>query len=320
MHLVVGAGAVGIGLGATLLAAGEPVGFVARGETLRALASDGCARVGLFGDVAFPAGSFGLFEAPEDFEGEPAAVWVATKSWASREVARALAASPAIRAGGAPIVLAQNGLGNAETFAAHFARSRVFNAMVITGFRRVRRHQVEVTVHADPILLGSLFGADLAPVRSLSAALARGGIPADTSDDFGAELWAKVLYNCALNPLGAILGVPYGALGRGETTRALIEEIVREVFAVMRASGEHTHWSDANAYLRHFYASLLPPTEQHESSMLQDVRTGRPTEIEALCGEVSRRGGALSVETPVNEALAVLVRTLEKRRGPARDP
>jgi 2-dehydropantoate 2-reductase len=50
--------------------------------------------------------------------------------------------------------------------------------------------------------------------------------------------------------------------------------------------------------------------------MLQDVQAGRRTEIDALCGEVARRGAHRGVPTPVNEALTVLVRALE---GPARE-
>lgn len=314
MHLLVGAGAVGIGLGTTLLAAGEAVGFVARGATAEALARDGCARTGLFGDVAFAPSRFRVFASAKDARGPLDAVWVATKSWASADVADALAAAPAVQTDDAPIVLAQNGLGNAEIFAARFPADRVFNASVITGFRRRRPHQVEVTVHADPILLGGLTrGCDLERLRPLARALARGGIPADTTPDFEAELWAKVLYNCALNPLGALLGVAYGELGRRERTRLLMRRVVEEVFAVMRAEGAHTRWPGPEAWLRHFHATLLPATGGHESSMLQDVRAGRRTEIDALCGEIARRGARHGLDTPVNQALAVLVRALEAR-------
>ncbi len=45
--------------------------------------------------------------------------------------------------------------------------------------------------------------------------------------------------------------------------------------------------------------------------MLQDVRAGRRTEIDALCGEIVRRGDRAGVPTPVNDALAQLIRSLE---------
>ena len=309
-HLVVGAGAVGIGLGTALLAAGELVVFAARGDTAKALRTQGCARGGIFGEVAFPPAAFSVIGEPAELCFPVASVLVATKSFTSREVAADLAKSDVVAGGDAPIVLAQNGLGAAEIFCERFPPQRIFNARVITGFRRSEPSRVEVTVHAEPILIGSVFGADPARVEPLARAIRRGGIPAETTAEIGSWLWAKLLFNCALNPLGAILGVPYGELGRGEATRRLMELVVGEIFGVMRAEGASTRWPDADAYLAHFYAELLPSTALHESSMLQDVRGGRPTEIDALCGEVARRGDRLGVPTPVNEALAGLIRAL----------
>jgi 2-dehydropantoate 2-reductase len=311
-HLVVGAGAVGIGLGTALLAAGEPVVFAARGDTAKALRARGCARGGIFGEVAFAPGAFSVVADPAELRDPPASVLVATKTFTSRDVAAALAKSDAITSGEAPIVLAHNGLGTAEIFCERFAPQRIYNARVITGFRRSEPARVEVTVHAEPVLIGSLFGADTFRVAALARAIARGGIPARTTAEIGAWLWAKLLFNCALNPLGAILGVPYGELGRSEATRRLMDLVVREIFAVMEAEGESTRWPDATAYLAHFYADLLPSTALHESSMLQDVRAGRPTEIDALCGEVARRGARRSVPAPVNEALARLIHALSE--------
>lgn len=309
--LVVGAGAVGLGLGSALLQAGERVTFVARGDTAAALRGAGCARRGILGEHTFRPDTFGVIETPSQLREPPDTLLVATKSTASAEVARDLAAVPAIARSPAPIVLAQNGLGNAEIFFEHFVPERVFNARVITGFRRDALHCVEITVHADAVRVGSLSGRDPDPVAGFAEALSRGGIPAATTPDIGAWLWAKVLYNCALNPLGALLGVPYGELARGESTRRLMELVVREVFAVMRACGGSTHWQDADAYLAHFYETLLPATAGHESSMLQDVRASRRTEIDALCGEIATRGAAENVPTPVNQALTRLIHALE---------
>jgi 2-dehydropantoate 2-reductase len=64
---------------------------------------------------------------------------------------------------------------------------------------------------------------------------------------------------------------------------------------------------------------LLPPTAAHESSMLQDLRAGRRTEIDAITGEVVRLAEAHGVGVPVSRALLALVRFAEERgRGEAR--
>ena len=77
----------------------------------------------------------------------------------------------------------------------------------------------------------------------------------------------------------------------------------------------HTHWPDADAYLEVFFDALLPPTAEHESSMLQDLRAGRPTEIEAISGAVCALAAAYGVATPCNAALATLVRAAEAGRS-----
>jgi 2-dehydropantoate 2-reductase len=53
--------------------------------------------------------------------------------------------------------------------------------------------------------------------------------------------------------------------------------------------------------------------------MLQDVSSGRPTEIDALCGAVCREGKALGVATPVNEGLLRDVLALQSGRPAGRE-
>lgn len=51
-------------------------------------------------------------------------------------------------------------------------------------------------------------------IHKLANILQQAGVPVSTTDNIKGALWSKVLYNCALNPLGAIMGVPYGKLER----------------------------------------------------------------------------------------------------------
>ena len=128
------------------------------------------------------------------------------------------------------------------------------------------------------------------------------------ADRFGQADW---------NPLGALVGVPYGALGKAPETRRVMQAVAGEIFDVLDRSGRHTHWRSAEAYLDVFYRELLPPTALHASSMLQDLAAGRATEIEALNGAVVRMGVSADVATPVNAALTDLVHAAEQRRRDA---
>ena len=55
-------------------------------------------------------------------------------------------------------------------------------------------------------------------------------------------------------------------------------------------------------------------TKENESSMLQDVKKGKKTEIDAINGAVAALGKKLGVETPVNGVLYALVRGMDRRR------
>ena len=315
--VIVGAGAVGLALGSCLLQSGDAVSFVVRDPRTRAaLRDEGLTRSGLFGEAQHCAADFEILESETELRGrEPDCILVCTKSTASPAVARALGSVWADLGSAPAVVLCQNGWGNAEIFASSLPAERVFSARVITGFRRRAPSRVEITVHAAPIRIGSLFGSGGEPrIDVLCRHISAWGPPCESSPDISKDLLAKLLYNCALNPLGAILGVPYGALGEREETRALIQALLREVFDAIGRAGLSTHWQSADDYLDDFYTLLLPPTQRHESSMLQDLRAGRDTEIDSLSGAVvelaEQHGGA----APVNAALRELVHAIERKR------
>jgi 2-dehydropantoate 2-reductase len=310
--LIYGGGAVGLGIASCLLHSGNDVDILARPETVAALESEGLTRTGIFGQVHAKPGAFRCYRSlSEACSGPYDFILICTKSFDSARAAQDLDEHSGC-IDHATLVLFQNGWGNAEAFAARFDSRRIFNARVITGFRRPRPNEVEVTVHADSIHIGSLFGVDAAPINRLCRAISAGGIPCETTDAIEKDLWAKMLYNCALNPLGAILHVPYGALADHAETRALMDGIVREVFEVMTAGGYKTHWPRAEEFLAVFYDRLVPDTAEHKSSMLQDITAGKRTEIDALNGAVIRLAGERGLAAPYNSAVYALIKFLER--------
>ena len=252
--LVFGAGAVGLGFSSFLLQAGHRVHLVGKEQTVVALRKNGLQRQGIFGAAVFSprqlTASSNLAETGrESFD----FYLVCTKSFDTENSARQLKAESTLAHQKSPIVLCQNGWGNAEIFSRFFPPKQVYNARVITGFIRPEPHVVDVTVHAQPVHLGSLFDGNATRLQLLADALSLGGLPSAVTDDIGKDLWAKMLYNCPLNALGAILQVPYGHLGEEENSRVLMERIVREVFQVLQGLGHASHWPSAGDYLKDFY-------------------------------------------------------------------
>ncbi|MFA5259940.1 MAG: ketopantoate reductase C-terminal domain-containing protein [Candidatus Omnitrophota bacterium] len=184
----------------------------------------------------------------------------------------------------------------------------------ITGFVRHLPNVVDITVHADTIHVGCLSGEDTISVEPLCQKISEEGIPTQTTDSIAKDLWAKMLYNCALNSLGEILNVAYGELGHHSSSRELCDTIIAEVFRVLVATGHETHWRTNEEYRIIFYASLLPLTASHHSSTLQDIKAGKKAEIDALNGIIIQLTRQHNIPVPVNEAVYCMVKFLEQKR------
>jgi 2-dehydropantoate 2-reductase len=313
--LVAGAGALGSVVGGLLAARGLPVTLFGRTAHLDAVQREGLHVEGLFGD--HHVHGLSCITDAAALRGRFATVLLTVKSWDTEDMTRAVA--PHLAPDG-HVVSMQNGLGNLEQIAAVVGEPRTLGARVIFGAEVVTPGRVRVTVEAAPVLVGSPDPSDAA--RAGAAAcwareLAAAGIAAEPTAALLAELWAKVFYNAALNPLGALLGVPYGWLADDADARGVMDAAIGEAFAVARAGGIRLAWRDADAYRAVFYQRLVPATARHRSSMLQDLERGRPTEIDAINGYVVARGAALGVPTPVNATLTRVIRARVRRRHAA---
>jgi len=310
--LVYGAGSVGLGLASCLLKASIKVCLVARANTVRALREVGLTRTGIFGFFHAQPGTFVSYELLVEIQDRPFDfILVCTKSYDSAVSAQDISKHKKLFGKNTKIILCQNGWGNAEIFVRYFEKSRICNARIITGFTRRKPNEVEITVHADAIHIGSLFGGVSSPVQPLCQAIAQGDIPCETTESIEKDLWAKMLYNCALNPLGAILDVPYGKLAKNKYSNTLMDAIIEEVFIVMSAAGYKTHWQSAAGFLKVFYDKLVPDTALHKSSTLQDILAGKKTEIEALTGAVIRLAEKHKINVPHNQAVYSIIKFIE---------
>lgn len=312
--LVAGAGALGCVFGGFLHKAGHRVTLLGRAAQIEAIASEGLLIEGLWGEHQLTG--LQLATQAADVSGPFGAILITVKSYDTRALATAVA--PLLAPEGVAISL-QNGLGNVETLNDVVGGHRVLAGRVIFGAEAGAPGRVRVTVYADPVLIGVWRPAaqpQLATMARLWAErFAAAGIPSAYSDDIEAALWGKVLYNAALNPLGALLGVHYGALGEDAHTRAIMDLVIDEAFRVAVAEGVALPWASAAAYRTVFYDRLIPATYHHRSSMLQDLERGRPTEIEAINGEVWKRGATHGIVAPANELLTRFVRAREALGG-----
>jgi 2-dehydropantoate 2-reductase len=310
--MIYGGGAVGLGIASCLLKAGQEVLICARKETANLLRQEGLIRIGMFGSVSIKGTDFEAVSSLDEVSNKKFDyILVCTKSFDSEPAAENIYAHRDLLKGGGCIVLFQNGWGNAEIVTRLFPREIIYNARVITGFERPKPNQVDITVHADAIHIGNLHSKDKAKVIPLCEAITKGDIPCKAVSEIEKDLWAKMLFNCPLNALGAIFGVAYGTLGERAESRKIMEMIIREVFLVMQAGDYSTYWHAPEEYITLFYNELIPRTAEHHASTLQDLRAGKRTEIDALNGAIVELGKKHGVAVPANEIVYYMIKFME---------
>ncbi len=310
--LIVGCGAVGLSLASALYTSKVEVDLVARGETAEAIMKNGIERCGLFGNVVIVPEKIRLFDKIENTQDSYDFIINSAKSTGNADIAKSLARRGGdILNSGGRIVLSQNGYGNELAFMSIFHKHQIYHASFAIGFRRPKRNISEVTVMTAPISIGSIFGEPAGACTELSDAINQGGIPCATTNEIDKTLWAKLLYNCTLNPLSAILGTNYGGLIKCEDSVSLMKEIISEIFAVMHASSHETFWKNAESYENDFFEKILPPTYRHLSSTLQDIKRKIPTEIDSLNGAVVKMGAQYNIDTPRNTVITQIIKSME---------
>ncbi len=314
-YLVMGAGALGTVLGGLLQHSGQAVAFQGRGAHYEHLLGVGLTITGIWGDYRL-----GPVAAPRAAPAAPDLYDIILLCVKSFDTAAAAAQAARHLAPGGLMVSVQNGLGNLEVVAATVGPERTVGSRVIFGAQITAPGTAAVTVYADKVLLGAFSAEVRADLLAQAAAdLNAAGVPTAVVANILTPIWEKVLYNCALNPLAAILGVTYGELGENPHTRRLMETLIREIYQVAQARRVPLSHPEASAYFRHFITRLVPPTAGHYPSMLQDLRAGRRTEIDALNGAICRYAAAAGLSTPHNDTLCHLIRFLESQGRPLTD-
>jgi 2-dehydropantoate 2-reductase len=299
--VVLGAGAVGLTVAAKVSRVAD-VHAVARRRHVDAVRKRGFLMTGIWGEGAY------RFSCSEDLPGEwqdADFVLITAKSIDTEAICRQFA--DVIR--GREVVSLQNGIGNEEIISQF--TDRVIGGMIITGFEWQGDASVHVSVEAAPMKLGRFPAGVDDEVERLASLIREAGIRVATTDEIKTDLWSKTLYNSALNPLGAITNVPYGALTNPHAW-AIITAIVREAYQVVEAEGVNLPWKTAEEYLAYLHDDQIPATAAHHSSMLQDITAGRRTEIDFLNGAVASFARNHGIDAPYNTCITELIRFREQ--------
>jgi 2-dehydropantoate 2-reductase len=146
--------------------------------------------------------------------------------------------------------------------------------------------------------------------RGIAEALRHAGTPTEVSDNVNGALWAKLIVNCAYNALSAIAQQPYGRLMDVEGVRDVMSDVVAECLAV----AERLNVKVPGDILRTVPGIAASMPNQY-SSTAQDLARGKKSEIDHLNGYVVQTAEKLGLKAPVNRALLVMVKLLEREGG-----
>lgn len=206
---------------------------------------------------------------------------------------------------GADVLTLQNGLGNPETIAEYVPEERIVAGVTAHGSTLEGPGRI---THAGEgqTTVGRYFTENDTDVERVADALTAAGIETNVADDARDAVWEKVLVNAGINAITALARVRNGRLVKTDSGARLLEAAVTEAVAVAQAE-DRTVRDDVVSYVR----DVAEATGANESSMRQDIETGRETEIEYLNAEVVRRADRHDIEVPVNRTLTDLVRLAE---------
>jgi 2-dehydropantoate 2-reductase len=306
--LITGLGALGTVFATMLKKAGHTVHALTKDKYLSVLADRRTRVIGIWGE--HEAVLDGIHSSIEPIRNISFDIIILTVK--SYDTAAAIEQVKPLVGKGTFVIVAQNGFGNYETVAAAVGKEHVLLARVIFGVKLHAPGRAEVTVIADDVRMGQPDSAvNPDRVKTIAQAINAAGIPTSYAGNVAAILWDKILYNAALNPLGAVLECTYGFLAGNPGTRQVMDRIIDEIFLVAQAHGMPLNWRSSEEYRQHFYTRLVPPTAKHFPSMYYDVKAGKRLEIEALNGAIVRLAREMNISVPVNETITLLIKAKE---------
>lgn len=317
---VVGAGAIGGFMAVKLAAAGEEVTVIARGANLGAIRANGLKLIEDSGESVATN-----LRATDRFveAGQQDVVILGMKA---HQVAAVAADIGVMYGPDTVVVTTQNGipwwyfLKQSGPFAGRRVESvdpggqiaqtipveRVIGCVVYPACELVEPGVIR-HIEGNRFSLGELDGAETPRVKALSDTFRRTGFKSPVLSDIRSEIWLKLWGNLSFNPISALTHGTLEQICRFPLTRTLAANMMTEAQTIANKLGVQ------------FKVSLekriagAEAVGDHKTSMLQDVESGRPLELNALVASVIEMGRLTETPTPSIDAVYACVSLLALR-------
>lgn len=151
--------------------------------------------------------------------------------------------------------------------------------------------------------------------------------PVEVSKNLLGVRWSKLLLNTSVSGVTTLLGCEYGEVLRNDTVMRWVQEVARECVKTSLACGVQMeplapgqNMADLMSYSceeerikkrKVFYDIIGSPENTGKASMLQDIEKGRKSEVDYICGLVSKMASDHGVNTPYVDAVTNGIREIE---------
>lgn len=202
------------------------------------------------------------------------------------------------------ILSLQNGLGVENHILKYVREDRVLRGVTAQGSTLIEPGRIR-HAGAGETKIGSLAGRDDGRSQEIVTAFNVAGIETVFEEDATKLVWSKLLINVGINALTAVFNVQNGVLVADKTLNDIMRAVVCEAVAVARKSALEVSADGAIEDVE----EVCRTTSENISSMLQDVREERETEIDYINGAIAKKGDELGISTPLNKLLVKLVKS-----------
>jgi len=224
----------------------------------------------------------------------------------SNTTSAALAQLRPILDGNPALVTLQNGMGNTEVLLSE-PEAIVIRGVTMNAGRYAEAGCIESLIEGKT-WLGPARGS-IEDVRPLAELLNKAGLETEVTADPSGPVWSKFVFNCVMNPLGALMMGDNASRYDSPEMRTLIDDMAAECVAVVQALGGTFAFTPMEFVAKVRIGEI--PLSSHAGSMALDIARGVPTEIDELTGFIVREGERLKMPVANCKTVYRLVKGLE---------
>lgn len=298
--LFVGAGSVGGFFGARLAKANPDVSFLLRSNTLEAVKQNGLTIRSADGTFTVrPQAASDARQLPR-----PDLIVLGVKAYDLDEVMDQI---EPVLTDKTVILTLQNGIDTEDRLIARINRDCVVGGVAYI-YSKIFKPGIIDHYKKGAVAIGELMGYESDRLLKIRDTFASAGIPCQLVKDIRRSKWEKMCWNCVFNPITVLIDDHVArALDHPEMT-GVIRQIVGEVAAVSAAMKVPLPLDMPERVVK-----ATQEIRDIHTSMYDDWKAGRQTEIDYLNGFIVKKGRELGIPTPVNEALTAMIKTITEK-------